>query len=50
MTGMLRSSITEKPRPLLWDSPQKLEEIDRGLKEAEKHLKEKAFRGMKRKS
>ena len=30
-----------KARPLLWDSPQKLEEVDRVLKEAEKRLKEK---------
>jgi beta-barrel assembly-enhancing protease len=37
-----------KARPLLWDSPQKLEEVDRGLKEAEKHLKDKALRGMKK--
>ncbi len=30
-----------KARPLLGDSPQKLDELDRGLKEAEKRLKEK---------
>ena len=37
-----------KARPLLWDSPQKLEEVDRGLKEAEKRLKDKALQGMKK--
>lgn len=37
-----------KARPLLFDSPEKLQEIDKDLKEAEKHLKEKAFRGMKK--
>jgi tetratricopeptide (TPR) repeat protein len=37
-----------KARPLLFDSPEKLQEIDKGLKEAEKHLKEKAFRSMKK--
>jgi predicted Zn-dependent protease len=37
-----------KARPLIVDSPQRREEIDRGLKEAEKHIKEKGLRGMKR--
>jgi tetratricopeptide (TPR) repeat protein len=37
-----------KAKALILDSPQKLEEIDRGLKEAEKHIKEKGMRGMKR--
>jgi beta-barrel assembly-enhancing protease len=37
-----------KARPLIFDSPQKLEELDRGLKEAEKHMKEKGLRGMRK--
>lgn len=37
-----------KARPLLFDSPEKLAEIDKDLKEAEKHLKERALRGMKK--
>ena len=37
-----------KARPLIFDSPQKLEELDQGLKEAEKHIKEKSLRGMRR--
>ncbi len=37
-----------KARPLISDSPQKREEIDRGLKEAERHIKERGLRGMKK--
>ncbi len=37
-----------KARALIMDSPQKFEEIDQGLKEAEKHLKEKALRGTRK--
>lgn len=37
-----------KARPLLWDSPQKLEEVDRVLKEAEKRMKEKGPGRMKK--
>jgi beta-barrel assembly-enhancing protease len=37
----------KKARALILDSPQKLQEIDRGLKEAEKHIKEKGLRGKK---
>jgi beta-barrel assembly-enhancing protease len=37
-----------KARPLLFDSPQKLEELDREMKEVEKHIKEKGLRGMKK--
>jgi beta-barrel assembly-enhancing protease len=37
----------KKARALILDSPQKLQEIDRGLKEAEKHMKEKGLRGKK---
>ncbi len=37
-----------KAKALIVDSPQKLEEIDRGLKEAERHMKEKALRGMRK--
>jgi predicted Zn-dependent protease len=37
-----------KARPLISDSPQNLEELDRGLKEAEKHIKEKGLRGMRK--
>jgi predicted Zn-dependent protease len=35
-----------KAKALISDSPQKWEEIDRGMKEAEKHLKEMGPRGM----
>jgi predicted Zn-dependent protease len=37
-----------KARPLIWDQPQKLAELDRGLKEAERHLKERGLRGMRK--
>jgi beta-barrel assembly-enhancing protease len=37
-----------KAKALILDSPKKLEEINRGLKEAEKHMKEKGGRGMKK--
>lgn len=38
----------QKAKPLLFDSPQKLEEIDRGLKEAEKHKKQGPFGGTRK--
>jgi beta-barrel assembly-enhancing protease len=38
----------KKAKALITDSPQKLQEIDRGLKEAEKHMKDKGMRGGKR--
>jgi beta-barrel assembly-enhancing protease len=37
-----------KAKALITASPQKMEEIDQGLREAEKKLKEKGLRGMKR--
>ncbi len=36
-----------KARPLLWDSPQKLEEVDRIVRDAEKRLKERGHAKMR---
>jgi beta-barrel assembly-enhancing protease len=38
----------KKAKALILDSPQKLQEIDRGLKEAERHIKERGWRGGKK--
>jgi beta-barrel assembly-enhancing protease len=38
----------KKAKALISDSPQKLREIDRGIKEAEKHMKERGVRGGKK--
>jgi tetratricopeptide (TPR) repeat protein len=38
----------KKARALILDSPQKQREIDRGLREAERHIKERGWRGVKK--
>jgi hypothetical protein len=38
----------KKAKTLISDSPHKLQEIDRGIKEAEKRIKERGWRGGKK--